>query len=119
MDETIRAKLVRLNNNHGKGMVLSVVWGVPYAGLPHDRMGLVVRQMQYSMDAVRFSIVGRKLRFLRHTVTLELEPEVRQTGCRYCSLDIENTHPFRRGEWRDRGNNTHCNDGKHQHAPHK
>lgn len=42
---------------------------------------------------------------------------VRQTGCRYCGLDVENFWPYLKGEWRDRGNNTHCNDGKHQHAP--
>jgi hypothetical protein len=33
---------------------------------------------------------------------------VRQTGCRHCDQDIENFWPYRRGEWRDRGNNTTC-----------
>lgn len=43
--------------------------------------------------------------------------EVRQTGCKHCGLDIEGFRPFPKGEWRDRGNNTHCNDAKHSHAP--
>jgi hypothetical protein len=43
-------------------------------------------------------------------------PGVRQTSCRHCGLDIEGIAPYRRGEWRDRGNNTHCPDGK-LHAP--
>ena len=33
---------------------------------------------------------------------------VRQTSCRHCGQDIEGFSPYRRGEWRDRGNNTHC-----------
>jgi len=33
---------------------------------------------------------------------------VRQTSCRHCGLDIEGFSPYRKGEWRDRGNNTHC-----------
>jgi hypothetical protein len=41
----------------------------------------------------------------------------RHTTCRYCQLDIEGFSPYRKCEWRDRGNNTHCNDGKHCHAP--
>lgn len=48
------------------------------------------------------------------------KPEPRtviHTACRYCNLDIEGHHPFKRGQWRDRGNNTVCNDGKHKHAP--
>lgn len=46
---------------------------------------------------------------------------VRQTSCRHCGQDIENISPFRRGEWRDRGNNTHCptpeGDAGQLHAP--
>jgi RecJ-like exonuclease len=30
---------------------------------------------------------------------------VRQTACRHCGIDIENFHPYRAGEWRDRGGN--------------
>ena len=47
----------------------------------------------------------------------------KHTTCRYCSLDIEGVWPYRKGEWRDRGNNTHCNDmlkfeeGDLAHAP--
>lgn len=41
---------------------------------------------------------------------------VRQTACRLCGQDIEGISPFPKGEWRDRGNNTHCNDGQ-VHAP--
>src|SRR4051812_41787794 len=43
---------------------------------------------------------------------------VKQTTCRHCTQDIENAHPYRKGEWRDRGNNTHCpNDSGKVHAP--
>lgn len=41
---------------------------------------------------------------------------VRQTACRHCGQDIEGFSPWPQGEWRDRGNNTHCDDGK-LHAP--
>lgn len=34
------------------------------------------------------------------------EKRVIQTACKYCELDIEGT--IAEGEWRDRGNNTHC-----------
>lgn len=44
--------------------------------------------------------------------------EVKQTTCRYCEQDIEGFKPFPEGEWRDRGNNTHCpNDSGKLHAP--
>jgi hypothetical protein len=47
--------------------------------------------------------------------------KVKQTSCRYCEQDIENFAPYRAGEWRDRGNNTHCptveGDKGLQHAP--
>lgn len=33
---------------------------------------------------------------------------VRQTACRHCGQDIEGWWPYRTGEWRDRGHNTHC-----------
>lgn len=46
---------------------------------------------------------------------------VRQTSCRYCGQDIENFSPYKRGEWRDRGNNTTCaspaGDAGQLHAP--
>lgn len=43
---------------------------------------------------------------------------VRQTTCRLCGQDIEGHSPYRRGEWRDRGNNTHCpDDSGRRHAP--
>lgn len=35
-------------------------------------------------------------------------PEVTQTACRHCGQDIEGIEPYPAGEWRDRGNNTHC-----------
>lgn len=37
-----------------------------------------------------------------------MSANVKQTICKYCDLDIENFSPYRNGEWRDRGNNTHC-----------
>lgn len=47
--------------------------------------------------------------------------KVRQTGCRHCDQDIENFSPYRKGEWRDRGNNTTCptpeGDKGLKHAP--
>lgn len=46
----------------------------------------------------------------------------RHMACRHCDLDIEGFAPYKRGEWRDRGNNTTCphgpNEGK-KHAPYK
>lgn len=46
-----------------------------------------------------------------------------QTSCRYCRQDIENFAPYRKGEWRDRGNNTHCptpsGDAGQLHAPYR
>lgn len=35
-------------------------------------------------------------------------PAARHTVCRHCALDIEGIAPYLVGEWRDRGNNTHC-----------
>jgi hypothetical protein len=45
---------------------------------------------------------------------------VRQTTCRHCGQDIEGFAPYRKGEWRDRGNNTTCPSGPNKgrkHAP--
>lgn len=45
--------------------------------------------------------------------------KIRQTSCRHCGQDIEGFSPYRKGEWRDRGNNTECPypaEGK-THAP--
>lgn len=33
---------------------------------------------------------------------------VRHTTCRHCGQDIEGFAPWRKGEWRDRGNNATC-----------
>lgn len=44
----------------------------------------------------------------------------RHTACRYCGQDIEGHAPYRRGEWRDRGNNSTCPNGPNKdkkHAP--
>jgi len=49
---------------------------------------------------------------------------VQHTSCRYCWQDIEGFAPYRKGEWRDRGNNTTCptiagdRDGL-KHAPYR
>ena len=44
----------------------------------------------------------------------------RQTSCRHCRQDIENFFPYRRGEWRDRGNNAECPDNSGKlHAPYR
>lgn len=47
---------------------------------------------------------------------------VTQTICRFCNLDIEGVAPYRKGEWRDRGNNANCPHGSNKdkyHAPFK
>lgn len=51
--------------------------------------------------------------YVRPAVILET---VIHTCCRHCGGDIEGLHPFPKGDWRDRGNNTHCNNGP-LHAP--
>lgn len=70
--------------------------------------------------------------FVRKTVDATIEqviaayydretPAVRQTACKHCGQDIEGIAPFVVGEWRDRGNNTHCptpaGDAGQLHAP--
>lgn len=45
---------------------------------------------------------------------------VTHTICRFCNLDIEGWAPYRKGEWRDRGNNSTCPHGTNKdknHAP--
>jgi hypothetical protein len=55
----------------------------------------------------QISVVTERARGQRSTV--ESEPSrCRQTACKHCGQDIENLYPYRRGEWRDRGNNSHC-----------
>jgi hypothetical protein len=49
-----------------------------------------------------------------------LEPLHTHMSCKHCEQDIENLHPFRNGEWRDRGNNRTCPSGPNEgkaHAP--
>jgi hypothetical protein len=48
----------------------------------------------------------------------ELKEAVRQTACKYCDLDIENFHPYKNGEWMDRGGNTNCQNGPNKGKPH-
>lgn len=43
---------------------------------------------------------------------------VRHTACRSCDLDIEGFAPYRKGEWRDRGNNGTCPHGENKDKPH-
>lgn len=41
-------------------------------------------------------------------------------ACKHCGQDIEGLFPYRRGEWRDRGNNPTCPSGPNKggyHAP--
>ena len=47
----------------------------------------------------------------------EDDDAVRQTCCANCDLDIEGFAPYTAGEWRDRGNNTHCPSGDMVHRP--
>lgn len=42
----------------------------------------------------------------------------KHTTCRHCGQDIEGFAPYRRGEWRDRGNNGTCPDGPNKGKPH-
>lgn len=47
-------------------------------------------------------------------------PACRHTSCRFCELDIEGMAPYKRGTWRDRGNNSTCPSGANEgkaHAP--
>lgn len=46
---------------------------------------------------------------------IDLPTSTQQTACEHCGLDIEGD--LFADDWRDRGNNTRCNDGKHAHAP--
>lgn len=66
---------------------------------------------------------GRSLRVLvSKAVARRLNPGVRQTSCKFCELDIENFAPYRKCEWRDRGNNTKCHTGPNAgkcHVPYK
>lgn len=43
---------------------------------------------------------------------------VKHTYCRHCDQDIEGWAPYRRGEWRDRGNNGTCQSGPNKGKPH-
>ncbi len=45
----------------------------------------------------------------------ELPSAICQTSCEHCDLDVEGT--IGGDDWRDRGNNTRCNDDAHAHAP--
>lgn len=54
--KAVEYKIMELNGIHGKGMVTAVVWGIPYAGVDQTLNGIVVRQMQYGMDAVKFAV---------------------------------------------------------------
>jgi hypothetical protein len=44
-----------------------------------------------------------------------------QKVCRFCGQDIEGASPYRKGTWRDRGNNSTCptpaGDKGQKHAP--
>ena len=48
----------------------------------------------------------------------DAEPGCIHKSCDHCELDIEGMAPYPDGEWRDRGNNTHCPDGR-WHTPQK
>jgi hypothetical protein len=58
---------------------------------------------------------------LAAALTGEGNGSVRHRTCQHCGQDIEGVYPFVYGEWRDRGNNTHCpteaGDKGQQHAP--
>lgn len=48
----------------------------------------------------------------------EYSSGVRHLSCKLCDQDIEGFAPYRRGEWRDRGNNTECpDDSGNKHVP--
>jgi hypothetical protein len=42
----------------------------------------------------------------------------RHTVCRHCGQDIEGWWPYRKAEWRDRGNNYRCPSGPKKDKPH-
>lgn len=61
---------------------------------------------------------GGTVKTARSAAASRRAPQCRRTSCRHCEHDIEGFFPYRRGEWRDRGNNTHCPDNSGRiHAP--
>jgi hypothetical protein len=67
------------------------------------------------------SVEWRAVRKILTTDVLEItstdNPEVRHASCENCGQDIEGYLPYHWGsDWRDRGNNSHCADGK-KHKP--
>lgn len=66
---TVRRILFSINSVHGKGTIVSVTWPLPYpyAGVLQRNSGVAVRQMQYGMDAVKFTVENGTVRFLRKT----------------------------------------------------
>jgi hypothetical protein len=99
----------------------SCLWGL-YCLPDHQRhrKGVIVKTEEFG------------LMFMQQLEDLYLGPDgrprhareysaVRQTACRHCGQDIEGFAPYRKGEWRDRGNNSTCpneaGDKGQKHAP--
>lgn len=62
---------------HGKGMIIAIVWGVPYAGVDQSRHGMTVYQMQYGMRALNFSVaLDFKTVHYLHRDRLVLSPRI-------------------------------------------
>lgn len=66
MRRDVEHSLAVMNGVYGKGVILAVVWGREHAGVTLDFQGMVVRQMQYGMDAKPFGIRDGKVVFLKH-----------------------------------------------------
>jgi hypothetical protein len=89
----IRTYLFGLDDAKVSSVTGGTIWlrGPAYAGAGHWLLTLKTHQ-----DCARASRPKRTYTATRHTV------------CRYCGQDIEGWAPYRKGEWRDRGNNRHC-----------
>ena len=74
----IIAEIEHMNSVHGKGIVSAVIFGERYAGIDQSLSGMVVRQMQYGMDSVKFSLTEQTednsigLTFLNHKRTISV-----------------------------------------------
>lgn len=78
-DKAVLEALTSINNVHGKGVIVGIVWGVRGADVDLTWTGMAVRQMQYSMDAKKFFIWWEgnqgKVDFLRKAAKIGVKNE--------------------------------------------
>lgn len=88
--KAVEACLKSTNDIHGKGTIIAVVWGIPHAGVEHDRQGMVVRQYQYGMDATGFTVSHdwKTVRYLhRDRLVLPLTKRIRKIQDIHADID--------------------------------